>query len=649
MIARSTVVLLLALAWTMTGPRAAEPDARLAEATQLLHQGDQSAAERLWREVVADAMAPKDAEALDAARRGLAGLAFQNGDYDAFTELQRQRLAEADARGDLRVQADARLELALLDRRRGRLDEARVALDDVIQRFRAAKDAGGEGRALTHLGLVLLNLGQYAQALDALDAAQALHRAGADIEVDRTYHYLGLLNRSLQDNAQALHFLGQALDEARRHPDPMRAAPVLGSLARVSNDSGDFAAALRYTDESLEMARRSDSAPGEAYSLLERGRALLGIGRLEAAREALDATRRLSLEISQERTAADATFALGRVARADGDLASALGHFRKALVHYEAAGDAPQTYDAYRQMIPLLRAQGEHAEAARLAEAALDLEQQVAGRDAARRSALAQHRQEIERKAHEIELLQRENEISELRLANERLDRRIGTSVSAGLALLAALLAWAVLRGRRIRRALALANRELEAGRGALAQANAALAERAQVLAQAAATDALTGLSNRAHVLDGLENAAARAHSRSQSLAVLMLDVDRFKAINDTQGHRTGDQVLRSVAGLMRALVPPKAMLGRYGGEEFLMVLPGHDLEDARRIAESLRHAVEEHREAGIPPVTVSIGVAVRRAGSDIDPDHLVEEADQALYRAKQAGRNRVEASLRVA
>ena len=649
MIKRLIIVLPLAACLLAAFAPAGAGDARLAEAQALMQRGEVDAAAGLWREVATDAASRGDAEARDQARQALASLAFQSGDYETFTALQQARRSDALARGDARTEADARMELALLDRRRGHLAQARSALDEVIERFRALDDRSGEGRALTHQALVLLNQGEFAQALDALDRAQELQRQGAQIELDRTYHYLGLLHRSLHDNEQARRYLELALVQARAHADPMRVAPVLGSLARVSNDADEFAAALLHTDESLALAQRAGSVPGQAYSLLERGRALLGLERFAEARAALEDARRLSERVSQDRTAADATFALGRVARAEGDASGALRLFREAVANYEAASDAPQTYDAYRQMIPLLRELGEHAEAARLGEAALELEQQVAGRNAARRVALMEHRQELSEQAHQIALLERENEIQQLRLGNQRQDRRIGMGVIAGLALTAALLAWGFLRSRRIGRALAMANDELEASRAALAQANAALAERAQVLAQAASTDPLTGLSNRAHVLDGLEEAASQAHSLQHSLAVLMLDVDRFKSVNDRYGHRTGDRVLRAVAGLMREVVPPEALLGRYGGEEFLLVLPGHDLESARRVAERLRAAVEQAKETDLPQVTISIGVSVRLHGNELDPDHLVEEADQALYRAKQSGRNRVEAALRVA
>ncbi|MCX7562097.1 diguanylate cyclase [Xanthomonadaceae bacterium XH05] len=624
-------------------------DARTAKAQDLAHQGDIAAAQSLWREIAAAAPENGDIEGLDRARRALAALAFQQGRYDEFAMLQTQRLDDAKARGDIGIQAAARMELAILERRRGRLDTARSGLDEAIGIFRRIGDRDGEGQALTHQGLVLINQGLHAQALEALEEAQSLHRAGADVQIDRTLHYLGLLYHGLGDFDVAREHLERGLTQAQALPDPMRSAPLLGSLARVSNDAGLHEAALEYTRRSGVLAARFDSIPGLAYSLLERGRALLGLGRLEEARQTLEESRRLSRSIAQDRTVADATFALGRTALRAGDPTEALRLFAEALPNYEAANDIPQTLEAYRQMVPLLRAQGDHPEAARLAELAMTMQEQISGRDISRRIALLEYRHQATNNARHIELLRHENEIQQLRLINQALDRRIGLGLILGLSTAAALLAWAFLRSRRARNALKKGNVELEASRLALAEANAALAERAQILAQAVITDPLTGLSNRNHVLDTLEDMAATAFSKRQSLAVLMLDVDHFKKINDVHGHGVGDRVLRRVATVVREMVPPQATLGRYGGEEFLLVMPGHELEAARRLAERIRRAVQDSSAPEEPPVTLSIGVAARTAGKDIDPDELIEDADRALYRAKDLGRNRVEAALRVA
>lgn len=646
---RRAIAIVLSLALVAVPVSVSAEDARAAQAQALAHRGDAAGAEALWRQIAADAPGRGDIEALDAARRALAALAFQRGRYEEFAALHTQRLDDAKARGDVRIQAGARMQLAILERRRGRLDEARTGLDEAIGIFRRIGDRDGEGQALTHQGLVLLNQGLYAQALEALEEAQALHRAGADVQIDRTLHYLGLLYHGLRDYEEARQHLERGLAQAQDTADPMRAAPLLGSLARVANDAGLHEAALEYTRQSGELATRFDSVPGLAYSLLERGRALLGLERLDEARQALEESRRLSRSITQHRTAADATFVLGRAALHAGDEAEALRLFGEAMPNYQAASDVPQMLDAYRQMIPLLRRQGEPEEAARLAELAMAMQEQISGRDTSRRIALLEYRHQVTDNARHIELLRRENEIQQLRLANQALDRRIGLGLILGLTTVAALLAWAFARSRRARKALATGNLELEASRHALAQANAALAERAQVLAQAVITDPLTGVSNRSHVLDTLEGVAATAFAQRQGLAVLMLDVDRFKSVNDDHGHGVGDRVLRRVATLVREMLPPQALLGRYGGEEFLLVLPGHELEAARRLAERIRRVVEDSTAPDEPPVTLSIGVAARTAGSDIDPDELIEDADRALYRAKESGRNRVETALRVA
>ncbi len=613
------------------------------------HAGDPQGAEVLWKQVVDAAVARGDEATLDKARRALAELAFQQGDYAGFSTLQEARQLAASQRQDARILADVRMQLALLLRRQGKLTAARLELTEVIKAFAQIGDRDGQGQALTHMALVFQTQGDFVQALEALDDALALNHAGAQLDLDRIHHYRGLLYHALDDNEEARRSLKHGLSEARTLADPMRAAPLLGSLARISNDSQAYQQALAYTEQAGELSQRFGSVPGQAYSALERARALIGLERFEEARAAAQEARRLARSVSQERTEADAIFVLGRIARRAGDDALALRLFRQALPNYEAANDTLQTLDAYRQMVPLLLAQDEPAEAARLAGAALELQEQLNGREISRRLALAEYRHQVADDGRRIELLQRQNEVQQLRLKNQVLDRRIGMVLILALGSGGALLAAAFLRSRQIRIALAASNQALERNRVALAQANALLSERADVLATAAATDALTRISNRAHILDRLEEMAAIAFARHDGLAVLMIDVDHFKQVNDTFGHGIGDEVLRRVASLMQSLVPEGAHLGRYGGEEFLLLLPIQELERARALAERIRLTVEASVWQDLPPVTISIGVAAWFAGRDLDPDALIEEADQALYRAKAAGRNRIEVTLRAA
>jgi diguanylate cyclase (GGDEF)-like protein/PAS domain S-box-containing protein len=165
-------------------------------------------------------------------------------------------------------------------------------------------------------------------------------------------------------------------------------------------------------------------------------------------------------------------------------------------------------------------------------------------------------------------------------------------------------------------------------------------------LMKLATLDVLTGVLNRRHFFVLAESELARVQRYNHSLAVVMLDIDHFKAINDAYGHLMGDRVLQSVASACRSQVRTVDLLGRYGGEEFIFLLPETDLQGALQTAERLRATI-----AQIPVVidgstlhlSVSVGIAVHHAGDGAPTlDMLVERADQAMYQAKHAGRDRV-------
>lgn len=157
-------------------------------------------------------------------------------------------------------------------------------------------------------------------------------------------------------------------------------------------------------------------------------------------------------------------------------------------------------------------------------------------------------------------------------------------------------------------------------------------------------TDGLTELFNHRHVHELLQDEFDRSARTGESIAVVMMDLDRFKAINDTYGHPTGDVVLYETAQIIQETAREIDMVGRYGGEEFIAILPETDEEPGANFAERVRRAVEEHvYRDGTTEIrmTVSCGVASSREGID-SPEALLKAADEALYQAKHGGRNRV-------
>ncbi len=161
-------------------------------------------------------------------------------------------------------------------------------------------------------------------------------------------------------------------------------------------------------------------------------------------------------------------------------------------------------------------------------------------------------------------------------------------------------------------------------------------------LRERANKDLLTMLPNRPAISAALETELARCHRESRTVGVILLDIDHFKRINDTYGHFTGDAVLRETASRLRGNMRPYDQVGRYGGEEFLVVLPNCDLEQAKMQAERMRSKLQASTmrvDGAEMQVSASFGVTVSD-GSERSSEIFVRVADEALYKAKAAGRN---------
>jgi diguanylate cyclase (GGDEF)-like protein/hemerythrin-like metal-binding protein/PAS domain S-box-containing protein len=181
----------------------------------------------------------------------------------------------------------------------------------------------------------------------------------------------------------------------------------------------------------------------------------------------------------------------------------------------------------------------------------------------------------------------------------------------------------------RTRDALLRAERVIEELRGAIVELEAR-----------ASTDRLTGLWNRARIEESARHEISRMERYGYPLSLLFIDLDHFKRINDTHGHSAGDDVLRQFAEVARQAMRGTDLLGRWGGEEFLMLCTHTNLAAARILAQRLRQGVSAYRFPGVGQVTASIGVAQCQEGESLE--HWVARCDRALYRAKSSGRDQV-------
>ncbi len=185
----------------------------------------------------------------------------------------------------------------------------------------------------------------------------------------------------------------------------------------------------------------------------------------------------------------------------------------------------------------------------------------------------------------------------------------------------------------------------LKKAQNELAEAHAKISLQNIELKLTSVTDRLTGLFNR-HKLDAtFLSEVERSVRYGHPLSVVMVDIDRFKQVNDVHGHQVGDMVLTSIANILRQSVRKTDTVGRWGGEEFMVICPSTDLDGAVALAENMRQLMQSHNFALIGQTTGSFGVAQLEAGESVNA--LLIRTDAALYRAKASGRNRVESDRR--
>lgn len=564
--------------------------------------------------VASASVSGSSAAGADLDARAVARADFRAGRYEqALTTLHKER-QRASARGDTQALAATYADLGVVQRRLGKPTEALDSFERALTLYRNGGDRSGAAAVLTHMALIRLNQNLPAVALEMLRESLGLQNDGAAAEVERTYHYLSLLYASLHDFTTARGYLEQGLEHARSTGDPSRELPLLGSLGRLANLQNAHEEALAHSDAARRLAERLGDPAGVAYSLLESGRARIGLGRFSEAEADLRAGARIAAQLGAEGVLAHFDLQLAVGVAAQGRDTEALGLLEDAIGSLEDAGEQAQLLTAYSTMVPLLERQGRLAEALEASRRSLALQEMVSGLEASRRIAVMESTLRLADAERKFELLRRDSEIQALQLKQTRSTGLLAVATAGCLLLLSLLLAARYRHSRRLSRHLA------------------AVATR----------DPLTGVGNRRAFDRALQRAWAAACGRQIEVAVLILDLDHFKTINDRGGHAAGDVALCKVAERLAGTIPADAVLARWGGEEFAILLVGPEAGEAVRLAEALRVQVQALRADGGPAVTVSIGVAQAAPHRDASPQMLIGRADVALYKAKAEGRNRV-------
>jgi diguanylate cyclase (GGDEF)-like protein len=416
---------------------------------------------------------------------------------------------------------------------------------------------------------------------------------------------------------RAIEYYGQLLGDYEKRGQASEVADTLFNIASTLETKGDFAAAERYFRRALAMFQKLGQASDVAYTKRALGLDLMKEGRSAEALQLLDVALVFYEGAHDEANAAVVRQFRGMACRRLGRLTEALNDLGVARRFFEKDHNA-RFLEKNAEEESLVYAQlGDWRSAYEAAGRHAALEQTLA---ATRREEISSRLRvafDSEKKDQENRSLHRENALRAAALREAQRSRKLQNVISALIALLAmalALLFWRQVVNTRRMRAMAL-------------------------------TDELTRLPNRRHILAAAEIAFGAAKREQRDAAIIMLDIDRFKQVNDTWGHAAGDAVLQAVARACRVELRTPDRIGRIGGEEFLVILESTTPEQAREVAERLRLAVERldlSQVASDLHITISLGVWV---GRKYDLRAAVAAADSALYQAKESGRNRVEKS----
>ena len=580
--------------------------------------------------------------------------AAMRADPEQGRRLAEQALELLGARPDADVQILAHLQLCDYYSERSR--------DDTLQQIRRVRELLPKAaRASLRAGVLICEgeLHQYGgdnvQAMALFQQAVSVAEAGRDDEMLAEALYQRGYLRGLQGElANGLADLRKsiAINDRLQLADRVRTAT--NSVAILYNRMGDYEQARHHFEASLRSQEAQGGARERLVTLHNLGRVLENLKDWDAAQRAFESVLALSREIQYRRgeayalrglagvrnarqAYADALALLERAAQAQqetpdvrlrGQILLQRGIALRGLKRHEASmGDLQAALEIFRQAESLAEVAATYGELSRSLAAvgdwrgAYDLQALFKGAtDALMRRQLDQRfatlrvEFDTEAKVRENALLQRENAAAELALEQGRRAARLQAIVLVLLVLLVGLLAWLAWRHQRA----------------------------SQAMRRLAMTDELTGLPNRRHVLGKLDELLA---APGGGCALLIADLDWFKSINDLHGHPVGDEVLRVAALALREAVRDPIVIGRLGGEEFVLLIPGADEAAAQALAQRLlaqMRALDVGRWLGERRLTMSVGFTVSTAGDT--GGQMLQRADRALYDAKAGGRDRVAA-----
>ena len=597
---------------------------RLAEA-QTLRAPDKAV--RYAEEALAGARALSLAKPAARALLSRATGRFQLGDLDAALESYEQGLAAAKAIPDDLLVGSCLNGVAIVRMKRGDLAAALPVFDEAMAYLEKSGNNEKLASVTSNVSLIHYAKGEYGKALDLMQKALGLYESVGDEKGQGVVlNALGNVYNKLGDPKKARERFERALALAERTKYTGLMVGCLVNIAEIQSRERQWDLALANYRRALALAREIGSRDSISVCLNNIGDVLREQGDVEGALSHYRESMKIFEEMNARPRLVVSWLNIGRLHAKAGRAREAESSLTKA---FELAGEVGETNlrkEAAGELVAIYEGRGDYRSAYEYQRAFDELKEQIFSKENYAKISGLEARIDSERKARQIALLRKQGEIQALEVRRQRL---LIASTAGAVLLLGAIV---LLLWKR--------NRLKERTSADLAAAYARVEEMAR-------TDSLTGLGNRRSAMERLEQEVLRAERTKRPLSLVMIDADDFKKINDARGHACGDAVLRSLGELLRSSLRQLDAAARWGGEEFLVVLPETATEGALVIAEKLRKGAEAIRVPcdGVElAFTVTLGVTSFVDGGPSLAD-CIRAADEALYEGKRAGKNRVVAA----
>ena len=556
---------------------------------------------------------------------------LRGSDPEAAAQLLQNSLARLEVDSIPENQAAGAAELfqlqAELHRGRAEYSEATAAADH----FARLADRSGDVRLLARAkflrGSIEAEQGQFAAAMEHFHAArQELEGTGEVAELARIYNAIGVTHNFAGDAERARDYYTLALEQARATGNDRMVATYLSNLSLVVDEVDGPEAGLELQREVLALGEALDEP---TIATLARGNMCNQLVDMDRLDEAAGVCSQALEEIDtygETRWQAGIRSSIGDLHRARGELESAVAMYRESLERAEGVVRTVED-EVLEKLAATLIELDRLDEAVALQGRLLELRQ--TRREQERRELVEELevRYELERSAAELDLLLLESELQSAQLVQRNL------MVVALLIILLITMAAAIgaLRSYRIKAAL----------EGDLATRNHELEQALVRITELARHDSLTGLFNRRAMEEFGEHEVQRQQRDDKPLTIILMDVDYFKSINDQFGHGVGDETLQKLAALLKNNLRECDLIGRWGGEEFLCILPATGLEEAEQAAQRIQAALDQDAiETSAGPLNLTLTFGIAPVTDRLD--RAIQAADQAMYRGKRGGRDAV-------